>query len=425
MTTPAAPTHEIGYAGQVTPAAGFWSSTMDEEETPELRWPASNLVYDRMRRQDSQVRSVLKAVTLPILSARWQIERNGARDEVVDLVSTDLRLPVKGDDVDVPLPRARDRFSWLEHLELALLHLAFGHMFFEQVYRIDESGPVPRARLRKLAPRMPRTISAVHVAPDGGLAGIDQMHRAGQVGGPQAQIPVSRLVAYVNDREGANWVGTSLLRPAYKNWLLKDRLLRVQAQTIDRNGMGVPLYEGAEGETSLDKGQEIATSWRSGNAAGAAVPHGAKMRLVGVEGHVVEADPAIRYHDEQIARTVLAHFLNLGTKTGSYALGSTLSDFFTMSLQGTAERIAGVANQHVVEDLVDINFGEDEPAPRIVLEPIGSQQDATAQAIAQLVASGALTSDPRLEQALRTAYGLPSREAAAAVETTTTDGSPA
>jgi hypothetical protein len=40
---------------------------------------------------------------------------------------------------------------------MALLMLPFGHMFFEQVVRIDEQG---LARLRKLGPRMPRTITA-------------------------------------------------------------------------------------------------------------------------------------------------------------------------------------------------------------------------------------------------------------------------
>jgi hypothetical protein len=33
--------------------------------------------------------------------------------------------------------------------------------------------------------------------------------------------------------------------PAYKHWLIKDRLLRTWAQTIDRNGMGLPVYTGA------------------------------------------------------------------------------------------------------------------------------------------------------------------------------------
>ncbi|TDB78748.1 hypothetical protein E1091_19625, partial [Micromonospora fluostatini] len=98
------------------------------------------------------------------------------------------------------------------------------------------------ARLRKLAERMPRTIERIEAAPDGGLVSVLQY--SSRTGGRAQPIPVSRLVAYVLDREGGNWLGRSVLRSCYKNWLIKDRLLRVQAQTIERNGMGVPLYEG-------------------------------------------------------------------------------------------------------------------------------------------------------------------------------------
>ncbi len=399
MTAPlAVPTSPIGYAAD---AQGWWTSAEDET-TPELRWPLSVAVYDRMRRQDAQVASVLRAVTLPVMRTPWRIDPAGARDEVVELVRQDLNLPVVGAENPPPL-RTRDRFSWDDHLFHALISLPIGHMFFEQQYRIVDG----YAHLRKLEPRMPRTLTAINVARDGGLVSIEQS-------GTDKPIPVSQLVAYVHDREAGNWRGHSLLRPAYKFWLLKDRLLRVQAQTIERNGMGVPLYEAAEGEKDLATGQKLAEGWRSGDAAGAAVPNGAKMALKGVEGTLPDAEPVIRYYDEQIARATLAHFLNLGTQTGSWALGSTFADFFTLSLQTVARRIADVANAHIVEDLVDINFGQDEPAPRIVFDEIGTRAQTTAAAIQQLVAAGALHPDAPLEGFLRQTYGLPMADPATA-----------
>lgn len=400
MTTPAAPVRELGYTNAF---AGWWQSPPTQEVTPELQWPTSVLIYDRMRRQDAQVASVLRAVTLPIRRTTWRIDPGNARPEVVELVAADLGLPVVGAPA-ARLLRTKDRFSWAEHLRLSLLMLVYGHSFFEQVYRIDSSG---FARLRKLAWRPPLTISAIHVATDGGLESIEQYSASATGNKP---IPVNRLVAYVHDREGGDWVGTSLLRPAYKHWLIKDRLLRVQAQTIDRNGMGVPLYKGAENEQSLEKGSELAKAWRSGDACGAAVPFGADLVLRGVEGNLPDADPAIRYHDEQIARAVLAHFLNLGTQTGSWALGTTFADFFTFSLQTLAEQIADVANAHVVEDLVDVNFGEGEPAPKLVFDEIGSRRDATADAIKMLIDAGAIFPDRQLEEFIRLAYGLPPKD---------------
>lgn len=369
MATPAPPISERGY---VTKGNSNWWTSSDDEQTPELRWPLSIEVFDRMRRTDPQIASVLRAVTLPVRRTTWRVDPNGARSEVAELIAADLGLPLVGSTEQTAV-RRKDRFSWAEHLRMALLMLPFGHMFFEQTLRIDEEG---RARLRKLGPRMPRTITSVNVAEDGGLISIEQA-----AGATKVVIPVDRLVAYVHDREGGNWLGSSLLRPAYKNWIIKDRLLRVQAQTIERNGMGVPLYKGAPNEEDLSKGAALAQAWRSGDNAGAAVPNEADLLLRGVEGDLPDADPAIRYHDEQIARAVLAHFLNLGTQTGSWALGSTFADFFTLSLQALAEQIADVATQHIVEDLVDWNFGEDEPAPRIVFDEIGTRDAVSVLAV--------------------------------------------
>ena len=382
---------------------GQWATPDSmNEETPELAWPNSVPVYDKMRRQDAQVKSVLRAVQLPIQRTVWSIDPNGARDEVVQHVAGDLGLPIKGGGA-VPTLRTRDRFSWFDHLRLALLMLPFGHSMFEQEASVDERGLL---HLKRLGHRPSRTISKFNVAKDGGLESIEQLTTLGASG----PIPVSRLVAYVHEKEGGNWAGISLLRPAYKNWVLKDRLLRANTTTIIRNGLGIPVYEGAEGEEDLNPGLNMAKAVRSGEDAGAATPNGAKLRLMGVEGTLPDALPSIRYHDEQIGRAVLAHFLNLGTQTGSWALGSTFADFFTLSLQALAQQIADVANSHVVEDLVDWNWGESEPAPKLVFEEIGSRQAATAQAIKLLADAGILLPDRSLEEASRQLFGLPPKD---------------
>ena len=407
---------EIGYVKGGLPG---WSVLGAEthEKNPDLQWPMSIEVYDQMRREDAQVGSVLRAVTLPIRSATWEIDPAGAREEVVQLIAQDLGIPVKGQE-EPPRPRReRGRFSWDEFLRLALLELVFGHSVFEQVYRIENG----RARLGKLAWRPPRTISKIEVAKDGGLVAVEQY---GVFGSTTVRIPVDRLVVFVNEREGANWLGQSLLRQAYKNWLLKDRFLRIQALVGERNGLGVPIYEGAPLpdaiardttkaeewlEAQRDEGLKLAKDFRAGEAAGAFIPNGAKLTLTGVQGKLPDMDGPIRYHDEQIARAVLAHFLTLGgdKSTGSYALGDTFADFFTGSLNAVMSHIADVTQQHVVEDLVDLNWGPEEPAPRIVPAALGKEQQITAEAIRALVECGAFTTDPELEKDLRARYGLP------------------
>lgn len=414
------PLTEVGYVNPNSGTTGTrwagWTRDLEDEPVLELTWPNSVQVYGRMRR-DAQIASVLRAVTYPVMYTSWRIAQAGASDEVTELIADDFGLPVVGAEPSTAR-RARDRFSWADHLRHALLELPYGHSFMEQLYRYDET--TRRHRLRKLSPRLPRTIAAVNVARDGGLESIEQQP-AGGVRDRQRPIPVSRLVAYVYDREGGNWLGQSLLRPAYPHWQFKRRLMPVQAGTIERNGMGVPRYTGPDfggddalAQADLEKGLRLATSWRSGEAAGAAVPYGAQLDLVGVSGELPDAMPAIRYHDEQIARAVLAHFLNLGSQhggqVGSYALGSTFAEFFVASLQAIAQHIADVTTSHVIEDLVDANWGPDEPAPRIVFDEIGAKQAATAAALKALHDAGILLPDRGLEEAVRQQHGLPPKD---------------
>ncbi len=417
---------EIGYQRS---DLSSWASIAEEahEKNPKLQWPASIDVFDQMSREDAQVGSVLRAVTLPILSTPWSINPSGCREEVAASIARNLGLPIKGMEPEAPV-RTKGRFSWSEHLRHALSsETVYGHGYFEQVYRIEQG----LVALRKLAWRPPRTISKIDVAADGGLIAIEQYGVAGK---PRIRIPADRLVAYINDRKGSNWLGESLLRTAYKNWLIKDRIMRVQGLTVDRNGLGVPWYtapdvpEGMEREQAekwlqdqLDEGKKIAKQFRAGDQAGGAGAYGSKMELLAPSGKLPDTDGPIRYHDEQIARAVLAHFLNLGTETGSWALGSTFANFFTDSLNAQADHIRTITQQHVIEDLVDLNFGSSEPAPQLEFDPIGSEHPITAEAIKALIDCGAIKPDEALDAHLRALWALPARAATSEPDTPVPD----
>lgn len=404
--TVTAPSFELGYVN------GFstdWQTWDHDERVPELRWPFANGVYSRMVREDGRVSSVLAAIGLPIRRTPWRVEPNGARDEVVEFVARDLSLPIVGADASVAKERTKGRFSWREHLQTALLMLQYGHSYFEQVYRIGDDG---KAHLRKLAPRPQKTISNIVVARDGGLVSIEQWSPAfttpAELLRVNKPIPVSQLVAYVRDPEPGQWIGNSLLRPAYKHWLLKDELMRIEAATARRNGMGVPVATAPEKATEEDvkRYQKLASGYKGGNFSGVGLPNGADLKLLGVNGNLPDMRQAIEYHDKQIALAGLAHFLNLD-RGGSYALASVQADTFVQSVQTFAEVIRDTATAHIVEDLVDINFGENEPSPRIVFDEIGSRQDLTAQSFALLVDKGLIRPDQTLEEFVRQQYGLP------------------
>jgi hypothetical protein len=412
---PPPPRHEIGYA--VDTATLSWGGGVGvptrRVQSPELQWPMCIDTFEDMYESDAQVSSVIRAVMLPILRTTFRVDGTGCRPEVVDTIASDLGMPVVNRGNEIPQGPLAERFDWREHAVVALEDkYVQGHAFFEQKVALDLTGAVsaitgkPLYHLVKLGYRPPRSIATVKPDRDGGLLYIEQM----QADGKALRLDVGRLVAYVNARKGGNWLGRSLLRPAYKNVMLKDRLLWLQTTTAERNGMGIPDYEGAPGETDLSAGEKLTRSMRAGDDAGIARPNGSKLQLLGVTGNLPSTGDPIAYHDEQIARSVLAHFLNLGARSGSgsYALGAAQSDFFTLGLQAGAHELASATERHVVRDLVTLNYGIGERAPRIVFDEIGTRADGVIQAVALLVQTGVLKPDPHLETYVRTVLGLPS-----------------
>lgn len=393
--------------GHAIPSAG--GAGMLLEENWDLRWPHSSRIFAKMDREDAQVRSTLAAVELPPQRTTWRIDPNGADPEMVRLVSEDLRLPVLGEDGRNPIAVTAGHASWTEHLGHAMKYLTYGVYFFEKVYKTIDG----RDRLWKIAPRPPLTIREIKTDPDGGLRSIVQAPADGK--SKPVEIPVERLLVYVNDPT-VGWTGRSLLRPAYKHWVMKDRLLRLEGQVLHRNGMGVPSYTAGtpERQDEVDAGQEIVEGITAGDHTGVSAPFGAKFTIEGTKGQLVSPREAIAYHDHAIAKAALAHVLNLDGKGGSYALAETQLDMFIQSLQTTAEHVAITATRYLIEPLCRVAFDQEDdpiagPFPRLMFDPIGSKKELSPNDLAILTQSGIILPDRDLEEEVRRRGNLPSK----------------
>jgi ATP-dependent protease ClpP protease subunit len=285
-------------------------------------------------------------------------------------VADNLGLPIVGagdEDFTERQLRGRDRFSWTDHLRLALLMLPFGHMFFEQVYRYDEAPAVPDPQARAAAAahdlegqRRPRR-----------RPGLDRAVRHRLGGRRAAPLPVNRLVAYVLEREGGNWLGQSLLRSAYKNWLLKDRALRTWSTSIDRNGIGIPDYEAAENETSSTPASRSPPTCAPATTP-ASPAQRRKLNLLGVRARCPTSRSSClpRLPDRPVRARPLPQPRRPDQRPGRVLQPRlVLADTFHLGLDAVAELLATAGNAHVVEDLVDINFGPDESRTAAGLRP--------------------------------------------------------
>jgi hypothetical protein len=412
MATDKPNTSETGSPGGLRPsysASGGRQFTVDPLEMNfELQFPNSIPIYDTMRSQDGHVGSVLMSMVQPIVGAKWDLLTDGCRPEVVKLVRSELGL------VEVGKPRRRRRregISWYEHVaEAAETELWAGFSAFEQVYEVapprpgqDDLGLKNVVHLRKLAPRLPRTITDIIVGRDGGLEALMQTHPEGA---QDVRIDVKQLVMYTHRKEGADWTGRSVLRQAYKHWLLKDIFLKLDAQAAERNSMGIPVITYAD-ESQKAEAEAQVQGLRAGSNAGLALGTNSSLEIKGVSGGTVDLIPRIQYHDQEMSRSALAMFLDLGHDNGARSLGEVHLSVFLNSVQAVADKIAEVGTEHIIRDLVEFNFGVDEPYPMLTPGDLKSNQDLSPELLNTLVSAGVVVPDRALEKFARDRFNLP------------------
>ncbi len=407
-----APTSELGHAyplgGSVSgynPLTGRpapWKDFVEPYElVPELMWPNSVRTYDQMR-TDAQISGLFSAVMYGIGQLRFVLDPNEARPEIVQDLAVDLNVPIMGEEQQ-PKQRLKNRFAHQKHVYQTLLALLYGHMYFEQIGRIVDG----KWRLRKLAPRMPQTISRITVADDGGLVAIYQGNNG--VLNNDNGIPVDRLVGFIFQQEGFSWVGRSMLRDLYREWLIKDRLMRIDAINHERAG-GVPFGIGSPEMTpsELDAFHQQMQLFKIGDTSGGAVPYGAEIQIAKGTGSDVMA--SIQAHNEAMARRFLLMVASLaqgGSHVGSYSLGEVFQDFFVLGQRAIAQWYCDTMNEHVIEDWVDWNYENEELVP--VLRWEGEDDVLGTDQLVQMVDSNIITMSEEDEDWIRYRKRLPKR----------------
>lgn len=382
---------EIGHVG-----AAIFSQFVDHEYLPELRWPRSLRVYDRMRRSDGQIQALLLALELPIRATRWYVEpaSQAPRDvEIAEFVEDNLFSGLVN--------------TWDDTLRLILTMFAYGHSVFELVYTVGNDGYL---RWHKWGERPQRTLTQFLPDAEGDLGAITQ-----QTPDRLVTLPADKLVWFTHRQEAGDPRGVSVLRGAYKHWFIKDFIYKIVNIGIEQEYVGIPW---AQVPTNLPDDlkatlEEILASLTQGEKAWFYLPE-----QIGINRYQSQRDqqnilPYIEHHDTMIARSVLAQFITLGQgDVGSYALSEDHSNLFLQTLDATARYIAGVVNRHAIPKLVAANWATDQ-YPRLVNDRIGNRDlGAYIEAIKSLTAGyrPLILPDEPLEDYLREFLGLPERD---------------
>lgn len=417
-TKPKVDLQEVGRPGTQF-FRGFLST---DEHVAELTGVAGILLLDKMRRSDGMVAAVLHGLKLPLRSAKWTVE------------------PASDDPQDIAIARqiGEDLFEhmsmpWSDHLRQVLTYLDFGFYLCEKVWEVtDEGAPLvkvdpdgtetrdrgnTRVRLRKLAPRLQRTVFRWNQSDVGELESVTQNVYGGQNGASgTADIPADKLLYFANDKEGANWMGKSVLRPAYKHWFIKDQLYRIQAIAADRHGSGIPVMKMADGKDdkgNMDRAEAILQNVRVNEQGYVVEPNGYEFRLEGMgQGRMLDVTPMIQHHDRMISVSVLAQFLTLGgSDMGSFALSEDQSSLFLMVQRATGEYVCDIHNRFLIPEWVRYNWSGVTRFPKLTVSNVETRNaDRAIAAMAEAVKDGLLTPGIDVENAARALAGIPLRE---------------
>lgn len=380
-------TQEIGVAGNT----GYYGYSKTGEYLTKLDGAAGRLIYDRMRRSDHQVSAVLRAITLPIRGADYFMEP-GSRDP------QDVAIAKRIEDA---LLREMTQ-TWDDTVRHALLMLPFGFSPLEKVWEIRDGLVLPR----KLDPRLPTSVQRWEFSKEKKRL---QFMVQRDTDGREISIPIEKLLVFSTEKEGDNWEGSSILRPAYKAWYIKDTLEKINSIMHERFGAGIPRGKTprtvTKGTAEWNAVRDTLEDIHVGEKAYVIQPEGYDFDIIGGEkGKGTDVLGSVKYYDEAIAKAMLAMHINLGTaKSGSYALGQSFLDAFLMATQAWADYIAEVINRFLVREIVDYNW-KVKVYPTFKCKRV---QSLAFEAIGYLVQTGALKWTQALENDLREMLRIP------------------
>jgi hypothetical protein len=383
-------TTELGGTGTVI-VNGFLTG---QDYKKELTGTKRIDIYDEMRLSDATVRAGLNVIKLAILSANWYVKP--PQDSKDPTPATDF--------TDRQLFKSKT-FSWTAFLRQALTMCDYGNAIFEKVY---EQLPDGKIGWKRLAPRLSKTIFRWTLN-DGLTPGIYQILPTGKT----AEIPRWKLLYFINEQEGSNYEGISLLRAPYKHWYYKELYYKIDAISAEKQGVGIPKIVRPPNAQAQDiaKVRELARNMRSNEQSYLEIPQGWDIEYMDTKAeHLKNTKDMIEHHDREIAKSFLAQFLELGANAGgSYALSANQSELFLLGLEYITKIIQEEMN-HAIRELCDLNFpglGPDD-YPTLEYGAIGQvDYDKLSTALQRLSQAGMVTPTADLEKYLRASMNLP------------------
>lgn len=394
----------------------LYAGYFNEEYLQALRGKMGAKIYDEIRRSESQVSMLMNAVMNPIKSGVWEFES-----------ADPTEVPDAKKHKELIEYMAKDMIDWETHLHEALTFLIFGFSLFERIDNIVFNHPKFGTfnGLKGLAFRSQKSIERWIVSRDtGNLEAVEQWV-VGDItpeGNTIIRMDSDFLLVFSLQKEGDNYEGISALRSMYGPWFRKNLYLKIAAIGIEKNAIGTPMGtvpSGKEESAEFSRFQETLSNFTSHEAAYIIKPTGWDIEIIKNEFDPSKVKEMIVQENTEMINSLVANFLALGTSggSGSFALGSDLSDFFLNGLQNYAQLICGVWNRKLIPEKIKQNFGPQQAYPKLKATGINDKAGKElSEIIRTFIDSGAIKADGPLDEYIRKQYSLPKADPTTARE---------
>jgi len=356
-----------------------WGGYIAEEWYADLKGTKATRVYREMADNDPIIGAIIFAIKMLCRQVDWRVDAAGETNE--DREAARFLNECLYDT----------SHSWQDFISEVLSMLVYGYSVFEIVYKRrmgDNKDPKRRSKYndgkigwRKFSIRSQDTIQEWIFDEEGGVQGIRQ------VAPPDyklREIPIEKLLLFRTESAKNSPQGRSLLRNCYKPWFFKKNIETIEGIGVERDLAGLPVVwvppniaapQSDEERTAQQKFKDLVTKIRRDQQEGIVMPlaydeKGNKLydiQLLSTGGRrQFDTGAIIQRYNTQIAQTVLADFIMLGTqKVGSFALASSKTHLFAVAIGAFLDEIEDVLNTHAVPRLFKLNDFKVENYPEL------------------------------------------------------------
>lgn len=359
-----------------------YSDPSADNDWEDLKPKKLNTDIIRKMKDDSVIKSGLNILKLSVLSRGFKITvKNDSNSELAEFIQENF------DDMEGNIE---------DYLLQMLTCLEYGYSATEKVYeRRKDSKGKERIMLKNLKTLDPSTM---HIKTDayGNTLWYNQ-----QIGSQDIKIPKQKVIWWVHDKQFGDMYGRSELEACYKNWYIKDKILKFANVAYER--YGTPLIIGrVEDKNDVGKMKNLLSKINGMTSLSIS----GEEQIESIQNQQnVDWVAVLEYHTRQIYESMnIPSMLASSSKSiaGSYALSSNQLDVFMLKLQSLQRDIKSMLEEQVIRELIDMNFPNTDEYPKVIFSPLADKDTKQlSDVIVAMVTTGVIMpTEPWIREAL-------------------------